>query len=102
MKKSVFIYQKQKKATQSAEPSVRWCLAWHHDSAPMDSLTGWTGGHTDAPSPLMFASREQAIAYATRSGLTYQLEEPSPTPVKGKSYAAQFKKKPPRPRSSDG
>jgi hypothetical protein len=38
-----------------------------------------------------FATKEEAIAYATRQGIAFRLEEPQETEVRPKSYAENFK-----------
>ena len=54
-----------------------WILTFERTSAPwIDELTGWTGGSDTLASEvrLTFPTREQAIAYAERQGLTYYAE----------------------------
>jgi hypothetical protein len=40
---------------------------------------------------MYFASKEEAIAYATRAGLAFRLEESRGSEVRPKSYAENFK-----------
>ena len=40
---------------------------------------------------LRFDSKEEAIAYATRAGVAYRVEEPKPPPRKIVSYSDNFR-----------
>jgi hypothetical protein len=40
---------------------------------------------------LIFATKEEAIAFATRHGIAFRLEEPQVAKVRPKSYAENFK-----------
>jgi NADH dehydrogenase ubiquinone Fe-S protein 4 len=40
---------------------------------------------------MSFATKEEAIAFATRNGIAFRLEEPQPTKLRPKSYAENFK-----------
>jgi len=61
-------------------------------------LQGWTST-TDAMNmvTLDFANKEDAIAYATRNGWPYEVEEPHEFALKPKNYGSNFQwQKPPR------
>ena len=54
-----------------------WILTFERTSPPwIDELMGWTGGSDTLANDvrLTFPTREQAIAYAERQGLTYHAE----------------------------
>jgi hypothetical protein len=40
---------------------------------------------------LEFETKEQAVAYAEKHGIDYQVFEPAPTALKPKSYADNFR-----------
>lgn len=57
-----------------------------------DPLMGWIGGsHTRSQVRLVFASRDEAVAYAEREGLAFDLELPHEKKFKPKVYADNFK-----------
>jgi hypothetical protein len=39
---------------------------------------------------LKFETKEEAVAYAERHGIPYQVQEPKPAPRRGLSYADNF------------
>ena len=56
-----------------------------------DRLIGWVGSDdTDQQVQLRFATKEAAIAYCKRAGLSYQLFEPHSRVVRPKAYADNF------------
>ena len=56
-----------------------------------DPLMGWTSiDDTAGQIRLEFETRDQAIAYARREGLTFQVEEPREPKRLVKSYAQNF------------
>ena len=71
----------------------RWVLEFDQ-SAPRttDRLMGWTS----SPDPraqmrMRFATREEAVAFAERHGLSYRVAEPHERVIKPKSYADNFR-----------
>jgi hypothetical protein len=59
-----------------------------------DRLIGWIGSDdTDQQISLRFPTKEAAIAYAERNGLSYQFDDPHQRVVKPKSYADNFIRK---------
>jgi hypothetical protein len=88
------IYQPAKSAMQSGLGQAR---EWVLDYAPerpreIEPLMGWTSS-SDMRSQIhmSFATLDEAIAYATRNGIAFRIEEPSKTELKPKSYAENFK-----------
>jgi len=58
----------------------------------VDPLMGWTSiDDTRSQVKLSFETREQAIAYAKREGLSFTVEQPRESKRLVKSYAANFK-----------
>lgn len=57
-----------------------------------DPLMGWIGeGDTNAQVSLRFDTREEAVAYADRNGMEYEIELPRARIVRPKAYADNFK-----------
>ncbi len=87
------IYLKTKTSMQSGPASHDWIL----DYAPSekrvaDPLMGWTGSaDTQSQVRLVFESREEAVAYAEREGIPFDLELPQVRRIKPKSYSDNFK-----------
>jgi len=90
----VRIYRPSKTATQSGIANVR---RWLLEYAPVeprrqDPLMGWTSsGDTRQQLRLYFDSEAEAIAYARRSGLSYEIIEPHEKTVRPKAYADNFR-----------
>lgn len=88
------IYSPQKNAMQSGKAKVgQWVLEYDPSAPKMaDSLMGWSST-TDMLSQvkMKFASKEDAIGYATRENLDYYVEEPKQAKTIIKSYASNFK-----------
>lgn len=88
------IYRPSKSAMQSGRGRTDvWILQFVPESPrQVDPLMGWTSSSdTRAQVQLEFATRDEAIAYAERNGIPYQLIEPAPRKVVRKSYADNFK-----------
>ncbi len=91
---TVRIYRPAKTAMQSGEGRMQeWVLEFAPSSArQIDPLMGWTSSSdTRQQIRLTFATKEEAIAYATRNGLAYDLREPTPRTPLRKAYADNFK-----------
>src|SRR5215472_14090965 len=57
-----------------------------------DPLMGWIGSaDTQAQVRLTFATREEAVAYADKYGIAYDLELPQERHMKPKAYADNFR-----------
>ncbi|MEM7766172.1 MAG: ETC complex I subunit [Pseudomonadota bacterium] len=72
--------------------SKQWVLEFTGaGTRSVDPLMGWTSiDDTQSQVKLTFDTREQAIAYAKREGLTFTVEEPREPKRMVKSYAANF------------
>ena len=90
---SVRIYRPAKSAMQSGRSRTRhWVLDFEPEGARMiDPLMGWvSSADTQSQVRLEFESREEAIAYAERNGLTYSVEEPQTRHFQPKNYSEKF------------
>jgi hypothetical protein len=88
------IFQPPKTAMQSGWAKTQdWALEFvptHGRRA--DPLMGWTGGgDTQTQVRLFFDTRDEAIAYAERAGIQYEVELPQTRRIKPKAYADNFK-----------
>jgi hypothetical protein len=88
------IYKPARTAMQQGSAGTRdWVLEYTPERPlGIEPLMGWTSS-TDTRSQLRmgFASKEEAIAYATRSGIPFRVEDPQKTELRPKSYAENFK-----------
>jgi hypothetical protein len=87
------IYLPARSAAQSGQGKDRWRLEFEPETArQIDPLMGWTSsGDMRAQVKLNFDTKEEAIAYATRNGIPYRVEEPKPAARKVISYSDNFK-----------
>lgn len=87
------IYQPAKPATQSGRFKTKFWIVEHEPKSRQepDRLIGWIGSDdTDNQVVLRFPTKEAAIAYCKRNGLTYSVSEPHERVVRPKSYAENF------------
>jgi NADH dehydrogenase ubiquinone Fe-S protein 4 len=90
----VRIYRPAKSAMQSGRARTRqWVVEFEPGAATRrDALMGWAGGgDTTDQLRLRFATMDDAIAFARRRGLDYELHRPHEHAVKPKSYAENFR-----------
>jgi hypothetical protein len=89
------IYQPAKSAMQSGRSgrSEDWVLEFPQQSQrSADPLMGWTSSDdTRRQVRLFFATQEEAVAYATREGIAYEIEQPKQRNVTAKAYADNFR-----------
>ena len=94
------IFRPTRTAMQSGDAlAEKWALEYEPETAPSaDPLMGYTSS-TDMRRQvrLEFDSREQAIAYAERSGIAYQVAEAHDKAPKKLSYADNFRFGRPQP-----
>ena len=79
---------------QSGYANVRhWIVEYEPEEAKkVDTLMGWAGsGDMRGQLRLKFETKEEAIAYAERNALSYNLAEPNIRRVIPKSYSDNFK-----------
>jgi NADH dehydrogenase len=89
------IYQPSKSAMTSGRANARgWVLEFMpRDARRIDPLMSWTGsGDTNAQVRLTFDTRDEAIDYARRHGLAYQVMTPKPRSpvVRPRGYGGNF------------
>ena len=70
-----------------------WVLRFERQSPPeIEPLMGWTSSRdTRQQLRLWFDTKEEAIAYAQREGITYRVEEPHEMKRRTVSYSDNFK-----------
>ena len=88
------IYQPPKNAMQSGWAATHGWVLEFEPAEPRrpDPLMGWIGSaDTQAQVVLRFATREEAVAYAEKNGIAYDLELPQPREIKPKAYADNFR-----------
>jgi hypothetical protein len=94
MAHNVKIYQPTKSTMQSGRGKTkRWVLEYDlvTKRAP-ESMMGWIASNdTLNQVKLQFDTAEQAIAYATKMGWKFALNEPHSRTIKGRTYLDNFK-----------
>jgi len=87
------IYLPARSATQSGQGKSNWLLEYEPEKPrEVEPLMGWTSS-SDMRSQikLQFTTREEAIAYATREGIPFRVEEPQLATRKTVSYLDNFR-----------
>ena len=88
------IYQRAKTAMQSGKARTKkWVLEYEPERPrEIEPLMGWTAS-SDMLSQvsLDFDSSEEAVAYAVKHGVPYQVFEAHKPSAKGKSYSDNFR-----------
>jgi ETC complex I subunit conserved region len=88
------IYKPARTAMQSGPARTKeWVLEYEPEKPrEIDPLMGWTSS-ADMKSQvrLTFETKEEAVAYAERSGIPYRLAEPKPRAAVRKSYSDNFR-----------
>ena len=87
------IYQIPKNAMQSGRAKDSWVLEFEQTEARRaDPLMGWIGSaDTQAQIRLVFASRDEAVAYAVREAIPHVVELPQKRIMKPKTYSDNFR-----------
>ncbi len=87
------IYCPTKNAMQSGLRNTRkWILEYSADTGKiLDPLMGWTGS-TDMGSQirLKFSSKDEAVSYAKRNKISFEVIEPKPRKTRIRAYADVF------------
>ena len=87
------IYKPTKTAMQSGRAKTKdWVLDYEpEEPRVVESLMGWTtSGDMKSQVRLSFDTKDEAVAYAERNGIPYQVFEPKPAPRRIVSYADNF------------
>ena len=88
------IFKPAKNAMQSGWANTRkWLLVYDAQRAKrIDDLMGYTSSDdTSRQVRLAFDTQEEAVAYAEKHGLSYQVQEPHARQLRIKAYADNFK-----------
>jgi hypothetical protein len=88
------IFNPSRSATQSGKGRSKEWVFEYAPSAPrqVEPLMGWTSSSdTLSQVRLTFETKEDAIAYATRKGIPYTVQEERARKMQKKSYADNFK-----------
>jgi hypothetical protein len=88
------IFQQPKTATQSGTAGTHEWLLQSEPTEPrrQDALMGWFGsGDMQSQVTLRFDTQDEAVAYATKSGIDFDLELPPVRVRVPKIYADNFK-----------
>ena len=87
------IYKPAKTAMQSGHAKTKdWVLDYEpEEPRVVESLMGWTtSGDMKSQIQLRFETKEEAVAYAERHGIPYQVQETKVALRRGLSYADNF------------
>jgi hypothetical protein len=87
------IYLPARSAAQAGQAKDKWILEYEPETPRrIEPLMGWTSS-TDmkAQVKLRFDDKNEAIAYATRNGIAYRVEEPKLPRRRIVSYADNFR-----------
>ena len=86
------IYQPTKTAMQSGRAKTHaWVLEYEPTGGRLDPLMGWSGaGDTRGQLHLAFETVDDAIAYAAKHGIEYNLQQPKQRTLRPKAYADNF------------
>ena len=92
--KKAKIYIPTKTAMQSGlGKNNKWLLEFYTDHRKLSPLMGWeTSSNTLSEVKLEFISKDEAINYAKKNNIDYDLIEPKKRKVVKKSYADNFTK----------
>jgi len=88
------IYRPAKTAMQSGRGKThRWVLDYDAESArSVEPLMGWTSSaDTKSQLRMYFATKDDAVAFAKREGVAYQVVEPKERAAKSHSYSDNFR-----------
>ena len=88
------IYKPSKTAMQSGRSKFnKWVLKFSDQKKQLkDTMMGWNGGSsTVSQIELKFSSKEEAVSYAKKNSIDYEILETSERKVINKSYADNFK-----------
>ena len=88
------IYKPTKTAMQSGRAKYnKWVLKFLDQKNQLkDTMMGWNGGSsTVSQIELKFSSKEEAVSYAKKNSIDYEILETSERKVINKSYADNFK-----------
>jgi hypothetical protein len=88
------IFKPAKTAMQSGLSRTKEWVLEYEPEAPrsLDPLMGWTSsGDMRSQVRLEFDTKGEAISYAERNGIPFEVQDPQPRKLVRKSYAENFK-----------
>jgi len=88
------IFKPSKASNQSGMARTKsWLLVFEQDKPrEIEPLMGWTAsGDTRQQVTLSFDTKEEAIAFAEREGISYRVEQPHEVKRRTMSYSDNFK-----------
>jgi hypothetical protein len=94
------IFRPAKSATQSGMGRTRRWQLVYAPARPrtIDPLMGWTSSDDmNSQVRLSFATKQEAIDYATRNAIPFQVEETTPVARRAMSYSDNFRPGRPQP-----
>jgi len=86
------IYQPTKNAMQSGKAKTDWMLEYLPEKkTQVDRLIGWTGSSDMKQEiKLKFDTKEEAVSYAHKNNIEFELIEPKVRAIKIQSYSDNF------------
>jgi NADH dehydrogenase (ubiquinone) Fe-S protein 4 len=104
VKRKATIYRPSKNPMQSGTTKFKtWVLHFDKGQRWTNPLMGWTSSRDPVSNlKLQFATPEEAIAYAERQGLMYEVITPKDRGLIGKTYESNFKYRPLRKNPLEG
>ncbi len=90
--KKALIYRPAKTSMQSGKAKTKkWLLKFNDTKNGINPLMGWESStNTLSEINLEFSSKEEAIKYAKKNDINYELIEPNDRKIVKKSYADNF------------
>ena len=90
--KRAFIYRPAKTSMQSGKAKTKkWLLRFDDDKSGINPLMGWESSYnTLSELNLEFSTKEDAIKYAKKNGIDYEIIEPKNRKIIKKSYTDNF------------
>jgi len=90
--KKAKIYSPSKSAMQSGnDKSNKWLLEFNKSKTENDHLMNWVSSNdTQSQVKLFFSSKDEAIAYAKKNNINFEVIEPKKNKLIIKSYADNF------------
>ena len=88
------IYRPARNVMQSGKANTeQWFLEFLREEEPTyEPLMGWTSsGDTKQQVRLVFSTKEEAVAFALREGMAFEVKEDEPKRGEKKSYADNFR-----------
>ena len=87
------IYKNKKSPTQSGKLNKDYWILEHINSKGVktDLLTGWKTTETNLIKKMKFSNKEQAVSYAEKNNLDFEILKEVNKKISNKSYADNFK-----------